>query len=159
MPRGGARLGAGRKPSTDGTPSLQVIGGGVSDPEVSVIAPSDLGLVEREFWQAYAVDAMVAGTLTPRTISTFRFLCEVQARKQRAVQLLEKAEALTDQDGKSYLDALVKLHRVYMGLAMRTESLMARFGLAPAGKPIEGARKRNTPPNPWERVAGARTSE
>jgi hypothetical protein len=117
---------------------------------VSRIAPADLSLPEREFWQAYAPDAIAAQTLTPRTLSSWRLLCEVATRKQKTARLLERAESLTEQDGKEYLDALVKLSRVYVALAARTETLMVRFGLAPMGKPIEGQRGARTTPNPFE---------
>jgi hypothetical protein len=127
-----------------------VIAGG-SDAGVSQIAPSDLGLVERQFWHHYAADAIAARTLTPRTVSAWRLLCELDARRQRMLALLEKAEGLTDQDGRTYLDSLIKLSRVYAVLVMRAESLMARFGLAPMGKPIESPRRGR---NPWEAVAG-----
>jgi hypothetical protein len=154
MGRGGARVGAGRKRQT-GPFAVVPRGDAVaSEGNVGLIAPNDLGLAEREFWGAYAADAIAARTLTPRTIPAWRLLCEVSARKGRTARLLEKAEALTDQDGRLYLDSLVKLSRVYAVLTMRTESLMARFGLAPMGKAVEGARGARVKPNPWEAVAG-----
>jgi hypothetical protein len=154
MGRGGARVGAGRKRQIRPFAVVPRADGAGSEADVGLIPPSDLGLAERAFWQSYAPDAIAARTLTRRTIASWRLLCSVSARKDKTARLLEKAEELTESDGKTYLASLVTLSRVYALLTMRVESLMARFGLAPMGKPIEGARGARATRNPWEAISG-----
>jgi hypothetical protein len=114
---------------------------------VSLIAPSDVPVDQREFWQRYAPLAIERRTLTPQTVPAFRLLCELEAEKQATRDTI-------DHDGRTYLKAWVdssgqehselKAHPLmgaYRQLAQRVEILMARFGLAPFGKPIAAAPK------------------
>lgn len=167
MPRGGARVGAGRKPKTSRTPKeparLVAIDGGkaAEPPAVSVEPPADLPKDEHEFWRAYAALAIAAGTLTPQTVGSFRLLCELDAEKRATKETLDK-------DGRTYIKVTVdgagqehqelKAHPLtgpYRQLAQRVEALMARFLLAPFGKPVAGAAKKSTVVNPWAQIAGA----
>lgn len=155
MPRGGARVGAGRKKKrlsdeelSSPPPVLSVIDGGKSKDDsavtahVSPVPPKDLPEDQRDFWRRYAGLAIEARTLTPRTVAAFRLLCELEAEKQAT-------KATLDRDGRTYIKAFcdssgqehqeLKAHPLtgsYRQLAQRVEALLARFGLAPFGKAI-----------------------
>ena len=166
MPRGGARTGAGRKPKEDRPrrpqrpPNVVAIDGGRAGEEtVSGIPPKDLPEDQQEFWRRNAPRAIAAGTLTPQSIEAFLLLCELDAEKRATKSTLDK-------DGRTYLDVTVdgsgqehsslKAHPLttsYRQLAQRVEGLLARFGLAPFGKPIAGSRAKSSTVSPWAAIA------
>lgn len=167
MPRGGARVGAGRKPKqpranvTPIAPALTVVQGGQAD-ALSAIAPADLPTEQRAIWQAWAPRALEQGTLTPQTEAAFRLLCELEAEKQANRTQIDK-------DGRTYVKVTVdgagqehqelKAHPLtgpYHRLAKQVEALMGRFMLAPFGKPGPGAKKPAAPANPWAGIVAGR---
>src|SRR5688572_20368330 len=101
MPRGGARVGSGRKPkSAHGTAAVvtpftpaAVVNGGRSD-EVSTKAPKDLPEAQVAFWETYAPAAIAARTLTEQTVGAFRLLCELDSEKSAT-------KAAIDRDGRT----------------------------------------------------------
>ncbi len=170
MPRGGARVGAGRKPKTPRKPPKtgalvafdggRVGGDGETPPALSGEPPETLPADEQAFWRAYAPLAIAAGTLTPQTAGSFRLLCELDAEKRATKETM-------DRDGRTYIKVTVdgagqehqelKAHPLtsaYRQLAQRVEALMARFLLAPFGKPVAGGAKKSTTVNPWASIAG-----
>jgi hypothetical protein len=167
MPRGGYRVGAGRKRTTK--PPAVVLGIDRSGrqeipaavpssvaavaPAESVIdlvaAPADLTERQQAFWRLYAGYAIEQGTLVPATVAGFRELCEQFALKQAIVEQIEKVKPHTKR-------AEVHL-RTYVKLAQRLDATLARFKLTSFGKPAEGATggiPKATPVNPWAQVAG-----
>lgn len=141
MPRGGARIGAGRKP----TPRFAVIDGAVDDVpvdvSVSLIPPGDMPTDQRPYWQMYAPLARERRTLTAATVPAFRLLCELEAERAAVKRTL-------DTDGRTYVKVTIdgagqeqqelKAHPLktdYARLAKQVEVLLARFTLAPFGKP------------------------
>lgn len=163
MPRGGSRVGSGRKPKealsfkpTVETFRPELIDGGKAD---GIGLPDDLPADQRQFWQQYAALAIEKRTLTKHTVPAFRLLCELDA-EQRVVK------KTIDHDGRTFMKVTVdgsgqehqelKAHPLkadYAKLAKQVETLMARFSLAPFGKPTEGA-GRKTAANPWTQVSG-----
>lgn len=151
MPRGGARIGAGRKPKrqvAEVAPFQPVVVDGGRVEEINPNRPpDDLITQAHDFWLRYAAQAVEARTLTPRTVASFRLLCELDAEMRATKATIEK-------DGRTYVKVTVdgagqeheelKAHPLtgaYRQLAQRVEMLMARFGLAPFGKPLAPAKK------------------
>ena len=165
MPRGGARVGSGRKPKTAKKPAVPnnlvgIDGGRTGD--LSATPPADLPSEQHGFWKSYAPLAIEAGTLTPQTAGSFRLLCELDAEKTAT-------KATLDKDGRTYIKVSVdgagvehdelKAHPLtgsYRQLAQRVEALMARFLLAPFGKPLPSAGKKKQVANPWAAIAAKR---
>jgi hypothetical protein len=157
------RVGSGRKPKARSGNVVAFDGGAVasSGEMVSAVPPQDLPEAQRDFWKRYAARAIEARTLTPRTIPAFRLLCELENEKRETKETIER-------DGRTYLKCFVdssgqehqelKAHPLtgsYRQLAQRVEALLARFSLAPFGKPTDGAAAGRKPAaNPWARVAG-----
>lgn len=157
MPKGGARVGAGAKP----TRFRPVVHGGGREPEdcgVSVLPPEDLPPEQRDFWHRYAGMAIEKRTLTGHTVAAFRLLCELEAEKR-------ETKATIDRDGRTFIKVTVdgsgqehqelKAHPLtsaYGRLAKSVETLMARFGMAPFGK-AELPTQKKTAANPWAQVA------
>lgn len=155
MGKGGARVGAGRKPLRP--PRVfapAVLAGGREDAGVSAMPPEDLPGEQREFWHRYAALAIEKRTLTVHTVAAFRLLCELDADKQAV-------KATIDRDGRTFIKVTVdgagvehqelKAHPLtsaYGRTAKAVEQLMARFGLAPFGK-AEQPLARKAAVNPW----------
>jgi hypothetical protein len=100
-------------------------------------------------------DVPEVGTLTLQTEAAFRLLCELDAEKRAT-------KATLDHDGRTYIKVTVdgagqeqqelKAHPLtgsYRQLAQRVEALMARFSLAPFGKPVAMSGKKKPVANPW----------
>jgi hypothetical protein len=144
MPRGGARIGAGRKPKTArahwltgdaGKRNLAVVESPVGGDVVAVKAflpPAALGAEERDYWRTWEPEARANGTLTSATVAGFVLLCEVAADAGRL-------RARIDADGLMFVvDGVPKAHPLlpsYRGQQQRREQLLARYGLAAMGKP------------------------
>jgi phage terminase small subunit len=150
MPRGGARVGAGRKP----TRPFSIVGGSENEPDqapetpkvgadglLSAEPPKDLPAEQRGFWQRYASLAIERRTLTPHTVPAFRLLCELEAEKEAVKRTIDK-------DGRTYIKVTVdgsgqeheelKAHPLktdYSRLAKQITDLMLKFMLSPFGKP------------------------
>lgn len=162
MARGGARVGAGRPSKRTGRPTFAVIDGqktptSVIESGVSAIPPEDLPTDQRDFWHRYAPQAIEARTLTIRTVAAFRLLCELDAEKTATKQVIDRdgrtyVKAFCDSSGQEHQE--LKAHPLtsaYRQLSQRVEALMARFGLAPLGKPVDSGPKKAAV-NPWAKV-------
>lgn len=154
-------MGAGRKPKADKAPrkptNVVAIDGGRAG-EVSATPPADLPDDEKVFWRAYARLAIEAGTLTTQTEPAFRLLCELDAEKRATRQTIDKdgrtTIGITTDVTSSEQHVQIKAHPLtssYRQLAQRVEALMARFGLAPFGKPV-AAGKKKTVVSPWAAI-------
>lgn len=163
MTWGGARVGAGKKPKGEHAirirrAPLAVVNqapdvDGADEP-VSVMAPDDLPANQRVFWQENAPKAIAQGTLTWRTVSGFRLLCEQDADRLKIKKTVDKdgwtfIKVTVDGAGQEHQE--LKAHpliRDYRALCKSVETLMARFKLAPFGKAeIQVKPKRDV--NPW----------
>jgi phage terminase small subunit len=126
---------------------------------VSAIPPEDLPPEQRDFWHRYARLAIEARTLTPRTVAAFRLLCELDAEQRATKKTIEhdgRTFVKVTIDGAGQEHQELKAHPLtsaYRQLAQRVEALMARFSLAPFGKPVEGAVAKKPTFNPWANVA------
>lgn len=160
MPRGGARVGSGRKPTKPRVFKPAVFAGGQAETpgDLSAVPPGDLPGEQRDFWHRYAGLAMEKKTLTAHTVAAFLLLCELDAEKRAT-------KATMDRDGRTFIKVTVdgagvehqelKAHPLtgaYGRLAKAVEALMARFGLAPFGK-AEVPLARKVAANPWAQVA------
>jgi phage terminase small subunit len=170
MNRGGARVGAGRKPTkpfkttrrsvepVEFRPAVMAGGRPSTESEISSLPPEDLPAEQRDFWHRYAGLAIEKRTLTFHTVAAFRLLCELDREKQ-------EVKATIDRDGRTFIKVTVdgsgqehqelKAHPLtsaYGRTAKAVETLMARFGLAPFGKAEIPLAKRAAA-NPWEKVA------
>lgn len=143
-PHGGARVGAGRKPKRSRVVAFPTAG--------SVPAPDDLTPEQATAWAQWAPLAQQMGTLTAQTTPAFRLLCESHALYVRYLAVIRE-------DGETFLKVTVdgagqehrelKAHPLIgkaQTLAYRVEQLLARFSLAPTGRPIEQATK---PESKW----------
>lgn len=155
MAKGGARIGAGRKPSDRPFVPQVIDGAGLSSP------PPDLPEGQREFWRRNAQRAVDQGTLTQETQEAFRLLCELEAERRATLATLDEhgrvyQKAWVDQSGQEHHE--LKVHPLathYRQVAKQVENLLGRFKLAPFGKPEAGPVKRKAPvANPWAAVAG-----
>lgn len=108
------------------------------DPDDLTLPPGDLPPEQQDFWREYAPLAVERKTLAPATVPAFRLLCELHAKKTLVSGMVDKG-------------ALGGL-RVFMQLAKQVEALMARFCLAPFGKPAVGSEKPKAPVNPWAQI-------
>ncbi len=155
MPRGGARVGAGRKPAAvrqNVVPFTVTAKAGQSE---LLRAPGYLTERERGLWDAWAPLALERGTLSDHHVPAFALLCRLQA------EMLETGETIA-RDGRTQLRVTIdgagqehqelKAHPLkpdYRQLAQRVESLLARFCLAPFGKVTPDAGKGDGKVNPW----------
>lgn len=127
MPRGGRRVGAGRKPKArDGSsarvlahPSAAAVPTTNDLPEIEEFdAPNDLGMDERAVWLKQAPHAFKNRTLTRATALSFERYCKVV--------VLERNEAKSSGVGGAN-------HR---GLLKQINAYELQFLLTPAGKPM-----------------------
>lgn len=179
MPRGGARVGSGRKPKarngvvvaaiTRFTPTV-VDGGKVEESAEESkgesnslsIPPADLPAEQRDFWHRYAQSAIEQGTLTTHTVAGFRLLCGDSAK-------LSAWERQIAKDGETYLKITidgsgqehqeVKAHPLLapsIRLSQRVDAGLGRFKITANGKPEAGTGRRKPAANPWASIAGAK---
>lgn len=146
MPRGGARIGAGRKPKY--RHDLEAIDGGAApttEARALAEAPEDIPSDQQQFWREYAPLAIERRTLTPATVPAFKLLCELRAE-------MVATKATIDKDGRTYIKVTIDgagteheelrahpLKADYAKLGKQVEGLLARFCLAAFGKPMAGA--------------------
>lgn len=159
MPRGGFRVGAGRKPRGD---KGVVIGmDGQRRPSVAasvalgpapedaaahplVTPPEGLPDGQQPIWRGLAPHAIAQATLVPATVRGFRELCELVLLKQQIADAIVAAGAAT-----SGMDALL---RHYTKLSQRLDAVLARYRLTAAGKPESTAAKPKKA-SPWAKPA------
>lgn len=148
MPRGGARVGAGRKPKK--TLDFPVIDGGKSDAcLIAAEPPAELPDPHKKHWRLNAHLAIQRGTLTLQTEPQFRTLCRIEAE-------IEATDTTIEADGRTFIKTTVdgagqehqelKAHPLlshYRALLKQQQSLFKDFMLGPFGKPIAVAPSRS----------------
>lgn len=151
MPRGGKRLGSGRKPHTR---RERWLGGNAGKrpltlvaPSVSVVSepldvdtPGILTAEELAYWTLWAPVASARGMLHAGTVPGFVLLCQTARRAQVIWECIESRGL---EQEKVTIDGAGQEHREYKansllahwrGLMARIEQLQARYGLAADGK-------------------------
>lgn len=155
MPRGGKRLGSGRKPHTRrerwlggnaGHRNLTVVPGGrdlATESGGPVEAPSQPDVLleaEGKYWALWAPIATKRGMLHDGTVPGFTLLCQWAAR---ADALWACIQSRGYEQEKVTIDGAGQEHREYKansllsqwrGLTARVEQGMARYGLTADGK-------------------------
>lgn len=152
MPKGGARVGAGRKPKSNilampgaGVPTGPVT---VPDPPEDMVAADEAAKARMlaaglpvdiqwasDVWRAYAPAAAENGTLAPgATLIGFRVLVDVDVKCRRM-------EARIDAEGWLVESELMgpKAHPLWARfekLMLRREQMMRAYGLIANGKPV-----------------------
>lgn len=152
MPKGGLRIGAGRKPNVpkvvgmDGKPHAAPLGPSLEVAAASPLADPPAGMREAEalVWKALAPLAIAQQTLVVATARGFRELCEQAVMKQQIADAIAGVGAAT-----SGMDALL---RHYAKLAQRLDQSLARFRLTASGKPEPGALAKPKAATPWAAV-------
>ena len=156
MARGGARVGAGRKPKT--ARILDLHGGrerGIKRAQpfeaVPVAVPGALEASVAAVWSELAPHATTAGTLIPGTATAFQRLCQ-------AIVKHAKMDAQVERDGYTYLKVTidgsgqehteVKAHPL-IGKAQTLDNQIRAwfkdFGINPFGKPLAQPAKAEDP--------------
>lgn len=139
---GGARVGAGKKPRSR---PFSIVGGKDEQkpptppqgPQDLSVPPDDLPAAQQQFWRECAPLAIERLTLTDATVPAFRLLCELHAKKVLVGTMVDKG-------------ALGGM-RIFLQLSKHVETLMARFCLAPFGKPLKTEEELAVPvDNPWK---------
>lgn len=134
--QGGARVGSGRKPR-----NLAV----VTREDGPMGAPEGLSQGAAAWWATWAPLAHRVGTLTKETAPAFALLCESQATMVRYGECIERDGDTFEKvtvDGSGQEQRELKAHPLIakaQALAYRVEQLLARFCLAPTGRPIQAA--------------------
>lgn len=161
MPRWGPRRpGGGRKPTAASVvpfTSPTMTGGSVPivvEPDVPLTAD------ERVAWDRLAPRAIEARTLTAGTSAGMVHLVRLVVL-ERALDARIQAEGLTvlkltPMGAEPKPHPLMVSHRQ---IARHVEAMLARFGLAPFGKPLADAprpQRTTTPVNPWAALEAAR---
>lgn len=161
MPRGGSRLGAGRKPHTR---KERWLGGHAGHRPLSLVTPDRqktvdagepivpdgvLAPAERVYWERWAPAAQASGNLTEINVHGFRLLCQYAAK---ADALWACIDARGYEQEKVTIDGSGQEHREYKansllsqwrGLIVRVEQGMFRYGILADGKVSVGAGDRD----------------
>lgn len=142
MPRGGARVGAGRPRKSGrehwltgdaGKRKLALVPASPADPsapvsETSVIqTPVRLSKEARAYWDEWAPMAIALGTLVPENVPGFELLCAEAAHRDSLT-----LSGLTDVRA----EMILRLESLRQKATKQVEQLMARYGLAAMGKPM-----------------------
>jgi hypothetical protein len=155
MPRGGRRVGAGRKPGKrgvvlgmDGRRRGELAASAPPSPEdvELLVPPADLTEPQREWWRRWAPAALEQRTLVAATLAGFRELCKQGAMAEAYDREISRVGPTTI-EGES-------LTKTYIKLAQRLDSTLARFKLTGAGKPETSVKPRQSASNPWAQVGG-----
>lgn len=149
MSWGGSRVGAGRKPKLKAEKAaspFSVFTGGKTTPIEPIEPPKDLNEPpanlpedQKQFWRDHAPLAIAKDTLIAETVPAFVLLCELHAKKVVVGKLVDEGQ----------MGGL----RVFLQLSKQVEGLMARFCLAPFGKPLKAPKPAATA-NPWAALTG-----
>lgn len=143
---GGARVGAGKKPRVrHAEPLTFVPAGQVAATSAAPMAalpgtdltspPADMTPEQQDCWRLWAPLAIERNTLIVATVPSFRLLCELHVKKVAIGTMVDRG-------------ALGGL-RVFMQLAKQVEGLLARFCLAPFGKPAKVEKPKAAGASPW----------
>ena len=134
MPRGGARIGAGRPPKDDRERWLDGNAGKrgpkvakvLQMPPIEPVNPAP-GLTEREtaIWNELEPFALKARTLVPATRGDFAVLCQLE---------VEYADVLKERRAEGWTPRGIFLAKEVRGLLQRLEGKRRAFRLAPMGK-------------------------
>lgn len=140
MGRGGARIGAGRKPLQ--TLEFPVIDGGLVAASPLLNPPDDLPEDQVPYWRLHAKRALSRGTLIEDTVPAFRSLCEIEAE-------LAVTKKTIDHDGRTFIKVTVdgagnehqelKPHPLmahWRSGRKDRAGLFQQFMLGPFGKPV-----------------------
>lgn len=162
MPKGGARVGAGRKPK-DAAAVVQMPG---TAPATVVAAlpmhlfepPEDVTTDEDRTWRAYAPAAVANGTLTDATAPGFRYLCELTVRYRALAAVIdaegwqcEKLSVAIGESGQGVEHVEKKAHPLWgrlVAFALRREQALRAYGLIANGKPVPTQAKADAG-DPW----------
>lgn len=150
MPRGGQRVGAGRKPKGYRVVVPMVGHRAPVRPELPPVdtgeragllkAPEDLPEDVRKVWHHWAEHAIAERTLTTSTAAGFRQFCQQWAYLDSVVAKIAHLGANTT-EAAPYL-------RLFLNLSQRLDGSMARFKLTALGKPAVSD-KPKAAANPW----------
>lgn len=158
MARGGARLGAGRKPQAmyvvpQGA-AASTTGGEVIKGE-PIPPPEHLSEAKRAVWERFAPQAHAIGTLIPGKEGGFELLCDVTAK-------YEAIERIIDTEGWTYLKVTIdgagqehqeqKRHTLWPQLAIfavRRQQALKEFCLTANGRPSSSGAP---VANPWSTI-------
>lgn len=121
MPRGVARAGGGRPKRAQGRKAAQT---------APLPVPGHLSDEERRVWAQWEPLARNMRTLTTETVPSFEMLCKVAVEVDALREVLRRANFLHP-SGLAH-----PLSTGYRQMVLRLEQLMARFGLAPQGRPV-----------------------
>lgn len=120
--------------------------------------PAFLSEEERALWVSWAPLAVELKTLTAHHAPAFALLCRLQAEMnatERTIAADGRTQVRVTIDGAGQEHQELKAHPLktdYRQLAQRVESLLARFCLAPFGKPGAGGGKALAKANPWSGI-------
>jgi hypothetical protein len=158
MPRGGRRVGAGRKPKRPGivlnmagarvSATAPMLGPAPAVPTESAALldpPAGLTQVQQDRWRQLAPYAIAQLTLVEATRPGFAELCEQLVMKEQIAAAINAAGAAHE--------GMDRLLRQYVKLTQRLDASLARFRLTGSGK-AEAAAQRKPAANPWTAVIG-----
>lgn len=152
MPRGGARVGAGRKPKDNVLTMPGAAGPAepvVPDPPADMVAADEAFVkaeqeagrkvdprmpLQSDIWREYAPAATANGTLIPSTLPGFRYLVEVTARYRGLAAIIDLEG--WQQDSELMGRKKHPLWTEFRGFAMRRETALRSYGLLANGKPV-----------------------
>lgn len=136
----GGRGSGGRRPGSGSKPDIGLVPPAPPAERQRFAAPEHLSAGERAIWEWLEPLAVIRGTLTADTAAAFELLC-------RAVALERVIAANDERVGGAD-------HR---GVLQRAEALLAKFDLAPNGKPHGQANKpAEQPKSPLELLKARR---
>lgn len=141
MASGGTRSGAGRpKKAARGRKPPQ---------SAALPIPASLTDAERSVWLQWEPLARSMQTLTAETVPAFTLLCQIAVEVDALRAVLSAANW---QHASGLAHPLVTTYR---GLVLRLEQLLARFALAPQGRPVVVPDAEGDTPSKWSGLLDA----
>ena len=158
MPRGGRRVGSGRKPKAkgqvlmfnpaDGRQSNPALPGVSSQPDYDdvdlLVPPSDLMPAQRRAWRLLAPHAVEQQTLVPATLAGFRQLCRQWVMADVFAAKIGRLGA-GSQSASRFVVIALKIDQ-------RLDATLARFKLTGFGKPADKKDPKGQASNTWAEV-------